>query len=183
MATAKEYKIPFTGLKLGNHSFRFELGNTFFESFEYSEIEQSSCIVDLNLEKQSTMLVLTFQVSGSAILPCDRCTDEMDVDLEGEYNLVVKFSDEDVQDSEEIIFLPTSEYQVDVERHLYEFVHLSLPSKRVHEEGECNTDMLDALDEYLVHEDMSSETDEDSDSNDDGNEDVDPRWAALKDLK
>jgi len=31
----KEYRIPFVGLKIGNHDFAFKLENEFFACFEY----------------------------------------------------------------------------------------------------------------------------------------------------
>lgn len=177
MSEGQEYKIPFTGLKPGNHEFVFEVKDTFFGSYEYSEIEKADCRVVMNMEKQSTMLVLSFEISGSVGLPCDRCSDDMEVEIGGEYGLIVKFSDNDLPDTEEIIYLPSSEYQVNVKEHIYEFIHLSLPAKRVHKEGECNEEMLQALNEYLVTDEVSDGSDEDPEQNS-----VDPRWEALSKL-
>ncbi|MBL4706551.1 MAG: hypothetical protein JKY54_18625 [Flavobacteriales bacterium] len=69
---------------------------------------------------------------------------------------------------------------------------MSLPSKHVHEDGGCNEDMMQALDEYLVTELSESSEEEDSEigpdsdqsEEEDSNEiDVDPRWEALNKLK
>jgi uncharacterized protein len=178
-----EYKIPFTGLKLGNHEFSFEINKTFFESFEYSDIIEANCQVLMNMEKQSTMLVLTFFVSGSVVLACDRCSDAMDVEIEGEYGVIAKYSDEGLPDTDEIVYLPSSEYQVDIKAFIYEFIQLSLPSKKVHDDGDCNEEMLNALDKYLVTE-LPEDPDADliDDADDNEEQDVDPRWDALKNL-
>jgi len=170
----------------------FEINKAFFESYEYSEIGEANCLVRMNMEKQSTMLVLTFYISGSVGLPCDRCSDKMDVEIEGEYSVIAKYSDDGLPDTDEIVYLPSSEYQVDVEEFIYEFIQLSLPSKHVHEDGGCNEEMMQALDEYLVTELSESSEEEDSEAGpdsdqseeEDSNEiDVDPRWEALNKLK
>ena len=65
----------------------------------------------------------------------------------------------------------------------------------MHDEGECNDDMLDLLDEYVVNADDDSddelyeELDEELESEstaedeEDVSEEIDPRWEALKNLK
>jgi len=38
----REFCIPFSGLKQGKHEFTYEIENTFFESFEYSEFNAAT---------------------------------------------------------------------------------------------------------------------------------------------
>ncbi len=68
----KAYQIPFLGLKTGFHDFEFELDNAFFAAFEHSEIQSGDLKANLTLEKQSTMLVLDFQVEGVVEGVCDQ---------------------------------------------------------------------------------------------------------------
>ena len=110
----QHYKIPFTGLKLGVHDFSFKVTETFFESDDYLEIEKANCHINLTLEKQSTMLVLTFDISGLVTVPCDRCSYPTEVEVEGSYGLIAKFSEVELQNTEEIIYLPPSEYEIDI---------------------------------------------------------------------
>ncbi len=49
-----EFLIPFVGLKIGKHLFDFEVGNSFFESMEYSIIEQGNVKVTLELDKYTS---------------------------------------------------------------------------------------------------------------------------------
>ena len=172
----QHYKIPFTGLKLGVHEFSFEVTETFFESDDYLEIEKANCHVNLTLEKQSTMLVLTFEISGLVTVPCDRCSYPTEVEANGEYGLIAKFSEMELQNTEEIIYLPPSEYQIDIQKFIFEFIQLSLPVKKTHLEGSCNQDVMKTLDNYLITENQSEKDSED-------NSGVDPRWAALNKLK
>jgi uncharacterized metal-binding protein YceD (DUF177 family) len=85
--------------------------------------------------------------------------------------LIVKFSDlvESVE-SDEIVILSNNEHTLSLARYIYEFVHLSLPSKRIHQsENECNPEIL----EQLERMGWTDETDEI----------IDPRWENLKQIK
>lgn len=190
----KQFIIPFVGLKQGKHEFTFDITDTFFETFEYSIIQQGEVHVDFTLDKKETMMVGEFQLDGVVKTPCGRCNDTMDVPIEGSFRLIYKFGTEEEED-ETIVTVYPEEFEIDVKHSLLEFMTVSLPSRTVHEEGECNQEMLDYLEEYMVNsidddeeyddEDFDdSEEDEMEDENDDvDNEDVDPRWAALKNLK
>ncbi len=177
MENLKKYNIKFVGLKVGNHEFDYKIGKEFFDAFEYSEIKKGNVDVKLEMEKSSSMLVLNFNISGQVSGLCDLCSDEMDVSIEGGYQQIVKFSDEvEESESEDITILPTSEYEINVAHYLFEFIHLSLPIKKVHEEGDCNEDVKEILSDYLL-----TESPEEGEAEDSG--EVDPRWAALMALK
>ena len=74
MSTRKEYIIQFVGLGIGAHEFEFDINDKFFEGLDYSEIKQGQILIDLNLLKQYTMMVLNFKISGTIKQDCDRCT-------------------------------------------------------------------------------------------------------------
>ena len=94
MSNLSEYNIKFEGLKQGTHFFEFDVDNKFFEKFDCFEFAKSALNVELEFKKQSTMMVLTFIFSGTVTVPCDRCLDDVDVDVDGEEKLVVKFGNE-----------------------------------------------------------------------------------------
>jgi len=171
----EHYKIPFAGLKPGVHEFMFKVTETFFESYEYSEIEKANCHIKLTMEKQSTMLLLNFEVAGTVDLPCDRCSERLEIALNGEYGLIAKFSDVKTQNTEEIIYLSSSEYQIDVREFIYEFIQLAVPIRKVHKEGECDEEMTKSLEEYLISENSIEQDSSYIAEND-------PRWSALKKL-
>lgn len=166
----KAYKIPFIGLKVGQHEFEFELGDTFFASFEHSEISGSEINVDLHLDKQSTMMVLDFEVYGTVETICDRCGSKMKVDIDHEDRLIIKYGEQTGSSEDEILVFGPGIHLIELQQYLYEYAHLALPSRRVHEdETECNQDALKLLNE------LREEKNED--------EDIDPRWEGLKGLK
>lgn len=163
------YQIPFLGLKPGIHSFDFELDDSFFASFEHSEIERADIKADVKLDKQSTMLVLDFHLTGTVGAICDRCGGELDVQIDYTDRLIVKYGEVTGNTDDEIFVLGPSEHLLKLHQYLYEYAHLALPSKTVHPtEEECDQDALNLLD------DLRPGDDED---------DIDPRWEALKGLK
>ena len=165
----KHFIIPFSGLKLGNHPYAFEIEDEFFEHFEYSEIQKGKVHVDCVLDKQVRMMVLYFELTGKISVPCDRCGEEFDLPVEGSQKLIVKFGPDHKEESEDILVIMESEHELDVSQFLYEYVHLLLPFKKVHgtdENGDslCNPEVTRYIKEIEDHP-------------------VDPRWEVLRKLK
>jgi uncharacterized metal-binding protein YceD (DUF177 family) len=169
----REFIIPFSGLSLGVHHYDFEIKDGFFSHFEGSEIDNGNFRIDLELTKQSTMLILKFHISGTSHVLCDRCSDDLDMEVKGDQQVIVKLGDEDFGDNDEIVSVPVTESEYDVSRHIYEFIILSLPQRRVHPEvkgkSTCNKEMLKKLKEVAPKLEEKKKTD--------------PRWDKLKDLK
>lgn len=176
MRAGKEYKIQFAGLSVGQHDFEFEVGDSFFEDLEYSEIRKGSIHLDLKLLKQSTMLVLEFNLSGTVKVNCDRCGEEFDMPISGQYRLIVKLGGHETgTEDDDIITVSPTEHEIEFSQFLYEYIALSLPIKRVHpdnEDGEstCDPDAMKLLGDLLTEE---KETEKESD----------PRWSQLKNIK
>lgn len=172
MRMNKEYLIPFEGLKLGKHPYGFDISDTFFENLEYSLIDRGEVHVSMELEKKEQMMSTFIKMNGVIWSACDRCTEPMSVPIAVDHTVIFKFG-EGQSDDEDLILLEPSEFEIDMAPIFYELITVSLPSKVLHEEGDCNEEMLDLLDQYSG---FTYEDDEDED------DDVDPRWNALKDL-
>ncbi len=143
----KQYTVSFSGLKNGVHEFDFQLDNPFFEAFENPEIRKASIHAKLSLDKRPNFLELTFHLRGVVYLPCDLCLDEFALPLDDTRHLLVKFTDQETEEEEDVVYLLRGEYEINIAQYLYEFAHLALPMKRVHpvnENGEslCNQEML-----------------------------------------
>ncbi len=165
MKSNKEYQIPYLGLKLGKHQFQFTLTGKFFEKFELSEIHQSDIEVVVELEKQSTMLILDIELSGVVQSICDRCGDDLEIPIEIDEQLIVKFGQTTGSTEDDILIHGPSEHSIDLSQYLYEYAHLALPHRHVHElEEDCNPETLKALEKYRT--DTTANT----------------QWAALKNL-
>jgi uncharacterized protein len=172
MKKKSDFTIPFAGLKLGHHTYEFEVDDTFFEELEYSLIKKGSISVSIDLEKKETMLILNFTLAGTVEVECNLCTDPMNQQIDASYPLIYKFGLEDLEDDSIIVIHPDS-YQIDVQHPIYEFLTISLPIRTVHAEGECNQEMLETMNKYLAS------TNKEEDNIDD---EIDPRWSALKNL-
>lgn len=175
-----EYVIRFSGLKEGNHQFNFEIGKTFFEQLDYSEVQNGRLTVNVDFEKKATMLIVNFDIDGQVELMCDKCTDDFNLPIAGQEELIYKFGEGESND-EKILIIPEHEIEIDLSHPIYELTSIVIPSKRVHPEGECNQEMLEAMDNYLMVEEDEIEISEDSIEDEETS--VDPRWAALKKLK
>ena len=163
-----KYTIPFSGLSIGRHEFEFEAGRQFFECFEHSEISEAKLNIRITLDKKSTLLDLIFEVKGVVNVVCDICTDPIDLPLEFSEKLIYQFGSEQYENTDEILVIPHGDHEINIAQPLFEFIHLSLPAKRQHPEGKCNPEMLKKLDEYTKKN---------------GNQDIDPRWEVLKNIK
>jgi uncharacterized metal-binding protein YceD (DUF177 family) len=181
----KQFIIPFVGLKQGKHEFTFDITDAFFETFEYSIIQKGDVRINFVLDKKDTMMVGEFQLEGQVKTACDRCNDSIEISIEGEFRLVYKFATEDEEDESIVVVFP-EEYEINIKNSLLEFMNVLLPSRSIHDEGECNEEMLGYLNEYIVNPlDEDEDEDDDFDDFDDEQPDdgpVDPRWEALRNL-
>jgi uncharacterized metal-binding protein YceD (DUF177 family) len=85
---------------------------------------------------------------------------------------VVKFGDRTHKTDDDILVLGPAEHLLDVREFLYEATALALPLRRVHEEEkDCDPRVMHWLSGSVDH--APGEVQE---------EEVDPRWAALKGL-
>ena len=172
MKKLKVFEIPFSGLKQGKHQFKFEVENSFFEAFGYSEFHEANLTVDIDLDKKSSLLELDFAAKGKVNILCDLSGEPYDQPLEGKLSLVVKFGDEFNDENDEILILPHGEHQVNVSQYIYEMIILSVPAKRIHPgilDGSLQSDAVKKLEE------LQPKT-----SN--NNDETDPRWDTLKKL-
>lgn len=146
----KKFIIDFKGLSIGDHDFNYEIDDKFFECFEYSEIKKGDLKVNITLEKQERMLILNFRINGFVNIICDRCLEYYKQTISGEKILIIKSGENKHEETDEILILPESEYNINVSKYIYEYIVLLLPLKHVHpidENGNsgCNKDMLEKI--------------------------------------
>ena len=173
----KRYRIPFSGLSVGKHLFDFEIDRKFFDCFEYSLVKDGELKVAVELHRQENMLVVNFHINGVIGLTCDVCLSDFPGNISIEERLIVKFTEEDVDDStEEILVLSKNEYELDIAGLLYEYINLAVPHyKKCSEQGEgieCDQEMIAKLNMFAPQEPQSGTE-----------ETTDPRWEALKHLR
>lgn len=166
--------IPFSGLKEGKHDFEFSIGAKFFEQFDQSLVDKAKVDLEVEFEKKKNLLELDIHFSGIVESICDRCSEKVDIPVEGNDFLVVKFGEEEGED-DHIMYIPESAYELDFSDPVYQAISLNLPAKIVHEdEADCDQEMLEKLKEYSLEAQIEKENE---------SEKIDPRWSALNKLK
>ena len=154
--------IPLNGLTAGENAFFWHAGKEFFDSFENSEILDAQLDIAVRAEKSGRYIGVDCNVSGGVVVECDRCLEELEIPVDLEVLLSVKFGEseslDETQDGDrEVIFLPVDNTELDMKQIVYDYVCISLPMQRVHEEGECNPEALKYLEQQGLSETVETE--------------------------
>ena len=142
-----KFIIPLNGLAAGESRFSWHAGKEFFEAFENTEILAADLDIEVVAEKSGRYLGIDCEVDGKVVVECDRCLEDLDIPIETDIMLSVKYgseeNSEDHQEGErEVLFVPQDEAELDLSQIIYDYVCLSLPMQRVHEDGGCNPEAL-----------------------------------------
>lgn len=174
MDKIKNYDISFSGLKVGKHEFQFKVEQSFLELFDTErEFEQPNVIADVVLQKHSTFLEFEIKIHGTVELVCDISSEKFNEEIENQINFLVKFGEEYDDSNEELIVIPREDHDFNIAQLLYECIMLAIPMKKV--SPNLSDEDLALLEKYSP-EGQSEKDDDDED-------DIDPRWSALKNLK
>ena len=152
--------IPLHSLKNGEHAFHFALSNSIFTDNQYDDIHNADLNADINFDKNSSILMLNFDIHGTINLTCDRCGDNFDMPVALKRQLIVKTECHTHQEEDDMVSLSTDEHEFDAAPYIYQYVVLSLPMQRVHGNDKngksaCNPEALDKLNH--IHVEKSNE--------------------------
>lgn len=165
-------KINLDGLDEGLSRLSFDLDDGFFEAVGAPDSVRGRLHVDIDIVRaEDDFFTLSFHGEGVAIVPCDRCLDDMEQPIEFDQRLNAKFGSEYSED-DDLVTVAENEGMLDVAWYIYEFTVLAIPIRHVHAPGKCNPAMIRALREHTAA--RSGEEDEAQ---------VDPRWEKLKGLR
>ena len=132
-------KLDLRVLGNGTHRFDYELDTEFFgemqkeienldESQRISAAKVKACAV-VNITEQ--FATATYSVEGFVSVPCDRCLAPTEVK--------VKAQDEETAEGDTL----------DLGWLIYEQVMLSIPMTHMHQDGDCNPEMMEKLNKLL----------------------------------
>ncbi len=153
------YILPVSGMKDGTHHFDFKVDKSFFSSFPDTYIQDAAVDVHLVFDKRTAMYVLDFEFEGDIRTTCDRCTEEMWLDIKSEEQLLVKFSDTPSKDAE-VVHVPLGIESFSVAQYIYEFICLAIPMTKTHDD--IDKDCPEAIWKYLAPEEEAIEKEEKS---------------------
>ena len=155
MSNRRAFEIAFVGLKPGVHEYRYDIDDSFFEEYGHQDFKGVTAEVKLTLDKKASFLILKFEVGGKVDVSCDRCGNDLPLDLWDEFNILVKMADNpDEMNNEEsdpdVFYISKTESHIDVKGWIYEFISLSVPMQRMCAENEiggpyCNKEVLARL--------------------------------------
>ncbi|MGI4833494.1 MAG: YceD family protein [Janthinobacterium lividum] len=173
-----QFDLPIARLSLKTHHFAFELGRAFFEQFDPRGefIADGNLHADVALTKTERVITLSFHIVGTVRLTCDRSLDEYDQPLDIDRQLLVRYGDEPKELDDDVLQVTPETLVLDVAQHLYDYIGLALPMKRLHPRFQHEADEDPEAETKLIFSTRPQGESPDDD------EPADPRWAALKNL-
>ena len=192
MGKFTQYKLSLKTIPVGETQvYEYKLDNEFFVNIDAPEVQRGKVDVNLSVKRTPTVFELKFHLSGVIYIPCDRCLDDMEHEINTDEELFVKLGAEYNEESDVMLTIPEDEGELNIAWFLYEFIALTIPLKHVHPYGKCNKEMSARLykmsarsvgDEDDV-DDIPPFIDEETDIEVSDEQETDPRWDALKKLK
>lgn len=165
------FEIPFTGLKLGTHEFEFEVNESFFTTLPYSLVEKGNVQVWLELEKKDTMMIANFNCFGHIEQTCSRCNEPALIEIDADLEVIYKFGHEEEESNDDnLIIISYDAYELNVTQQVYEMISLALPVRPIHEDGDCDEEMVKLIEKFQVRKEKNND------------DEIDPRWSILKGL-
>lgn len=166
-------RIKFKGLKEGRYNYHFKIDDSFFAGFKETDIKKAEANVEAEMIIAKDLITFNFIIQGKISVQCDRCLDYFWQEINYQTELYVEFGDDnsDLSDADKKIVLSNNENEIVLDKHIYDYIHLSLPYQRIHPKNKngsstCNIEMINKLEE--INSDIKQETD--------------PRWDKLKNL-
>src|SRR5215213_1595520 len=135
MGNRRDFEIAFVGLKPGPHEFSYRIDDRFFEEYQEHDFHHADANVRLLLEKNNGFMILRFEIGGKADVTCDRCSNELPLQLFDEFVVTVKMVEEpelmnEQEEDPDVYYISRGESHLDVKNWIYEFVNLSIPMQK-----------------------------------------------------
>ncbi len=192
MGKFSQFKLPLKSLPKGTHEFDYHLDKQFFVNMENADVRDADVDVKLVVTYANDVYDLAFTLTGTVVVPCDRCLDDLTLDIDTTYKIKVKYGDEYREDSDDLMEIPESDNYLNVAYMISDTVALAIPIKHVHPQGKCNRAMssllkkhraTDASDPDAALEDQLMDEMDAVPDGDDAPAATDPRWDKLKDVR
>lgn len=151
----RAYEIAFVGLKPGIHHFDYQVDDKFFKHYGGQDFSNCRAKIKLQLEKNNSFMLLKFDVDGTAEVNCDRCGNDLKLQLWDEFRVTIKLVDEpdamnEQEEDPDVYYISKTESHIYVGDWIYEFINLSIPMQKMCAEDEvggpqCNKEVLEKL--------------------------------------
>ncbi|MDE6695428.1 MAG: DUF177 domain-containing protein [Muribaculaceae bacterium] len=147
MCDLKQFIIALPGLSEGHHEYEMKVDGDFFASRGNDDVKEAdvTAYVDIDVRHGAYNIGITCQ--GWIEIPCDRCLDPMRLDVDEDYDVMIRYG-EDYDENDDTIIIPESEVEFDLSPLIADTILLSIPLRHVHPEGECNPEMEEIMSKH-----------------------------------
>lgn len=172
--------------KLANRAYQYQyhIDQEFFKNFENSLVERGDLQAEVRLDKQENLIGLSFYIAGTVELECDRSLEKFDYPVKIDEKLLFQYGPEEQELTEEIVIITRNTQNINVAQYIYEFIGLAIPMKKLHPKYEGDDNPLTEGEIVYTSEHRGAEEGNNRSSEDSTVDDnIDPRWNVLKNLK
>ena len=124
LLTLQPFVVNLSDLGRGESLYSQSAGKEFFESFGNQEILDADINVEARINNHGISVDVEADITGSVTVLCDRCLEPLVIPVETDFQET---------------YTPEG-MELDFGQEVYDFVCISLPLQRVHEDGKCNPD-------------------------------------------
>jgi uncharacterized metal-binding protein YceD (DUF177 family) len=162
---------------MGMNEYTFLLNDEFLSKIDGSAITHANVEASLVLFKTESLYELTFQLKGMVVCECDVCLEDFELPVDEEFKLLIKLSETENYEDDEIIYITEKVIEYDLTQYLYESMMLSIPTRKtcdMSDNKKCNKEVIAKLEE------LSHIEEEDEDEDDENEDKTNPTWDKLK---
>ncbi|MEM7055544.1 MAG: DUF177 domain-containing protein [Bacteroidota bacterium] len=110
----------------------YRLDGAFFQLFETSLLEKGQLDVRIQLNKNSSRIQLLFEIKGEVELVCDRTLEQFNYPVCIEQVVHFRLGDENKELDVDCYMIEQKATAINVAQHIYDFVTLAVPMKKLH---------------------------------------------------
>ena len=143
----ENYIIPLNGLDREWKKFPWHVGKEFFTDFGNSEIRDCDVQVEAEAAKWGSRIDIDCHMGGSVVTVCDRCLGDLEMAIDTDLHLAVRFGNEpesspEEEDGREVVYVGMDSDSIEMDQIIYDYICLSVPLHKVHEDGGCDPEVL-----------------------------------------
>ena len=131
----------------------YTINDKMLAAVENSLVKGGNLTAIVTAQKAPKGLSLTIHTCGKTVVECDRCLDDMELDIDTCNELAVIFADH-YEDDADVIYVEQSQKELDLWPLIYDSIALAIPLTHSHPEGQCNPEMVDKLNQILVRQEV-----------------------------
>jgi uncharacterized protein len=110
----------------------YYLGEKFWWLFEDSLLKKSRLTATVRLNRAPTHIHMLFSIVGTVVLVCDRSMETFDHPVHLEKKVNFKLGKENRELATDLYMLEQKAATTNIAQHLYDFINLEVPMKRLH---------------------------------------------------